>query len=200
MSRGRRWLLRGLLTGATAYVILAGYVLLVGRQDQRLAADAIVVLGAAHYNGKPTAVLRARLEHAADLFAEGLAPIVIVTGGMAEGDRVSEATVSQRYLVSLGVPAGAVVVLPVGRNSRESMASAAEWLGDQGLRRVILVSDPFHMARLLAEARGFGLEGSVSPTRTSPISAERGQVFSRVASEALKVPVVWLTHPGPVSP
>ena len=200
MSRGVRWLWRLVVAGATAYVILMGYVLLVGRQDQRLPADAIVVLGAAHYNGKPTAVLRARLEHAAKLYTSGLAPVVIVTGGMAEGDRVSEATVSQRYLVSLGVPVGDVVVLPVGRDSRESMASAAEWLGDQGLRRVLLVSDPFHMARLVAEARGFGLEAFVSPTRTSPISAERGQVLARVASEAIKVPVVWLTHPGPLAP
>lgn len=200
MSRGRRWLLGGLLTGAAAYALLVGYVVVVGRQDQRRPADAIVVLGAAHYNGKPTAVLRARLEHAAELFTERLAAVVIVTGGMAEGDRMSEATVSQRYLVSLGVPASDVVVLPVGRNSRESMTSAAEWLGDQGLRRVILVSDPFHMARLLAEARGFGLEASVSPTRTSPISAERGQVLARIATEALKVPVVWLTHPGPIAP
>lgn len=199
MSRAGRWLLRTLLAGAIAYVALVGHVLLVGRRDQRTPADAIVVLGAAHYNGKPTAVLRARLEHAANLFTEGLAPVVIVTGGMAEGDRVSEATVSQRYLVSLGVPVGEVVVLPVGRNSRESMASAAEWLGDRGLHRVILVSDPFHMARLLAEARGFGLEASVSATRTSPISSQRRQVLQRVASEALKVPVAWLTHPGPVA-
>lgn len=200
MSRASRWVLRLLLVGAAVYVILMGYVLVVGRQDQRTAADAIVVLGAAHYNGKPTAVLRARLDHAAALHHAGLAPVVIVTGGMAEGDRVSEATVSQRYLVTLGVPATAVVVLPIGRNSRESMASAAEWLGDQGLQRVILVSDPFHMARLLAEARGFGLEASVSATRTSPISSQRGQVLQRVASEALKVPVAWLTHPGPVAP
>lgn len=197
MRRSGRWLVRLLLAGAAAWLILMGYVLLVGRQDQRLPADAIVVLGAAHYNGKPTAVLRARLDHAAELQGEGLAPVVIVTGGMAEGDRVSEATVSQRYLVGLGVPAAAVVVLPVGRNSRESMASAAEWLRDQDLRRIILVSDPFHMARLLAEARGFGLEAAVSPTRSSPISAQRGQVLSRIAGEALKVPVVWLTHPGP---
>lgn len=200
MSRGGRWALGLVMAGATAYVLLMGHVFLVGRQDQRVPADAIVVLGAAHYNGKPTAVLRARLEHAAGLFADGLAPVVVVTGGMAEGDHVSEATVSQRYLVGLGVSVGDVVVLPVGRNSRESMTSAAEWLGDRGLRRVILVSDPFHMARLVAEARGFGLEASVSPTRTSPISAERGLVLARIASEALKVPVAWLTHPGPIAP
>ncbi|HEX9166752.1 MAG TPA: YdcF family protein [Gemmatimonadales bacterium] len=194
MRRLLRWLLRLVALGAVLYGAIVFYVWWVSRLDQRRPADAIVVLGAAHYNGRPSEVLRARLDQAAALYAAGLAPVVVVTGGMAEGDRVSEATVSQRYLVGRGLPDSAVVVLPVGRNSRQSMASAAEWLQDRGLESVLLVSDPFHMARLVAEARGHDLVAWVSPTRTSPISLRPGTELQRIASEALKVPVVWFTH------
>jgi uncharacterized SAM-binding protein YcdF (DUF218 family) len=189
-----RWLLRVVGLGAVLYGAIVVYVWWVSRLDERRPVDAIVVLGAAHYNGRPSDVLRARLDHAGDLYAEGVAPVVVVTGGMAEGDRVSEATVSQRYLVGRGLPDSAVVVLPVGRDSRASMASAAEWLQDRGLESILLVSDPFHMARLVAEARGHALVPWVSPTRTSPISLRRREELQRIASEALKLPVVWLTH------
>ena len=189
-----RWSLRLVTLGAVLYGAIVFYVWWVSRLDERRATDAIVVLGAAHYNGRPSEVLRARLDQAADLYAASLAPVVVVTGGMAEGDRVSEATVSQRYLVGRGLPDSAVVVLPVGRNSRESMASAAEWLQDRGLESVLLVSDPFHMARLVAEARGHRLVAWVSPTRTSPISNRRGVELQRIGAEGLKVPIVWFSH------
>jgi len=189
VTSSARRILRLILLGAVVYGAMFVYVWRVSQRDQRPVVDAIVVLGAAHYNGRPSAVLRARLDHAAMLYREQRAPVVIVTGGMAEGDRVSEATVSQRYLVSRGVPATAVVVQPVGRNTRESVASAAEWLADRSLESVLLVSDPFHMARLNAEARAHGLVPYTSPTHTSPIT--EGEEWRRVASEAVKVPVVW---------
>lgn len=192
MRRLPRLVLRLALTGAVLYGALFIYVWVVSRRDQRRPADAIVVLGAAHYNGRPSHVLRARLDHATELYREHLAPVIIVTGGMAEGDRVSEATVSQRYLVASDVPAEAVVVQPVGRNTRESVVSAAEWLDDRGLETVLLVSDPFHMARLAAEARAQGLVALTSPTRTSPISARPHEEWQRLAAEAVKLPVVWL--------
>ena len=183
-------MLRVFLLGAVLYGAMFIYVWLESQWDERGNSDAIVVLGAAHYNGRPSSVLRARLDHAAELYQEKRAPVVIVTGGMAEGDRVSEATVSQRYLVTRGVPAAAIVVQPVGRNTRESMASAAEWLHDRNLETVLLVSDPFHMARLNAEARAHGLIPYTSPTRTSPIT--EAEEWRRLAGETLKVPVVWL--------
>ena len=111
---------------------------------------------------------------------------------MAEGDRLSEATVSQKYLVGQRVPDAAIVVRPVGRNSRESMASATEWLQDRGLETVLLVSDPFHIARLEAEARSQGLSPYASPTRTSPISERPHEEWQRLAGETLRLPVVWL--------
>jgi len=186
------WTLRGLIGGAALYGAIVAYVWWIGSRDQRRPADAIVVLGAAHYNGRPSGVLRARLDHAADLYQSKLAPVIVVTGGMAEGDRVSEATVSRQYLAGRAVPVTAIVVRPDGRNSHESIASAAEWLDDHEMRSVLLVSDPFHMARLVAEAHGHRLETYVSPTRTSPISTRPGQELLRTTSEALKLPVVWL--------
>lgn len=194
MTRLLAWTLRVAGGGAVLYGAIVVYVWSVSRLDERRPVDAIVVLGAAHYNGRPSDVLRARLEQAAVLYEAGLAPVVVVTGGMADGDRVSEATVSQRYLVGRGLPDSAVVVLPIGRNSGESMTSAAEYLVDRGLESILLVSDPFHMARLVAEARGHDLIPWVSPTRTSPISLRRGEEMRRILSEAAKVPVVWVTH------
>jgi uncharacterized SAM-binding protein YcdF (DUF218 family) len=194
VRRPARRVLIVLLGGAVLYGAMFVRVWMVSRRDDRRPAEAIVVLGAAHYLGRPSPVLRARLDHAAALFQQGLAPLIVVTGGMAAGDRVSEATVSRQYLVGLGVPADAVVVRPVGRNTRESVASAAEWLEDHHLDHVILVSDPFHMARLQAEARGHGLQVQVSPTRSSPISTRPREVLARIASEALKLPVVWVTN------
>jgi len=188
------WSPRILAAGAVLYGASFVYVLLVSRRDERPHADAVVVLGAAHYNGRPSGVLRARLDHAAGLYGEGVAGLIVVTGGMAEGDRVSEATVSQQYLVRQAVPDTDVVVLPVGSNSRESVAAAAAWLRDRGLRRVVLVSDPFHMARLRAEARGHGLSAATSPTQESPISETPRRELNYLAAEALKLPVVWLTH------
>ena len=191
MKRLATWTMRGIIGGAALYGAIVAYVLWLGGRDQRRKVDAIVVLGAAHYNGRPARVLRARLDHAADLYEAGLAPVIVVTGGMAEGDRVSEATVSQQYLKGRKVPVTAIVVRPDGHNSHESILSAAEWLDDHEMRSVLLVSDPFHMARLVAEANGQHLVPYVSPTRTSPISTRRGEEFSRTAWEAIKLPVVW---------
>jgi uncharacterized SAM-binding protein YcdF (DUF218 family) len=167
-------------------------VLATSREDQRQPVDAIVVLGAAQYNGKPSPVLRARLDHAVDLFREGLAPAVVVTGGIGEGDRVSEATVGRQYLVAHGIPEPAVVVRPEGRSTQVSIESVAQWARAHEVRRVLLVSDPFHMLRLRLEAGHTSLRAFTSPTPTSPISASwRSELFF-LAAEAWKIPVVLL--------
>ena len=192
MKRLAAWIFRLLLGGAVIYGAILAYVWYVSSLDQRHRVDAILVLGAAHYNGKPSRVLRARLDHAVELYQAKLATVIVVTGGMAEGDRVSEATVSSKYLSERGIPSEAIVVRPVGRNSQQSIASAAEWLDDHDMHSVLLVSDPFHMARLVAESRAHDLFVWVSPTRTSPISSRPLEEVGRFAGEALKVPVVWL--------
>jgi uncharacterized SAM-binding protein YcdF (DUF218 family) len=167
-------------------------VVVASREDQRQPADAIVVLGAAQYNGKPSPVLRARLDHAVDLYREGLAPTVVVTGGIGEGDRVSEATVGRQYLVQHNIPEAAVVVRPEGRSTQASIRSLEQWAAAHDVKRVLLVSDPFHMLRLRLEAGHTSLQAYTSPTRSSPISAKWKSELFFLAAEALKIPIVIL--------
>lgn len=171
------------------YILILGWVFRVSRIDERGPADAIVVLGAAQYNGRPSPVLKARLDHALDLYRAGLAPTIVVTGGIGSGDRMSEATVGHRYLRSQNVPDSAIVVRPDGRTTWESMQSVREWMHDREIRRMLLVSDPFHMARLRLETRRTGLTVFTSPTRTSPIVPGSRTEFGYLAEEALKLPV-----------
>lgn len=167
-------------------------MLIVSRLDQRRQADAIVILGAAQYDGRPSPVLKARLDHGASLYREGYAELIVVTGGIVEGDRMSEATASQRYLVSRGIPAGVVVVQPQGRTTAGSMDAVAEYLRGVGKERVILVSDPFHLARLRLEAHRLGLTAYTSPTQTSPISRDFTTELRFLLAEGAKLPVTLL--------
>jgi uncharacterized SAM-binding protein YcdF (DUF218 family) len=167
-------------------------VLVVSQQDQRRPVDAIVVLGAAQYNGRPSPVLRARLDHALGLYREGLAPLIVVTGGVGRGDTTSEAIVGRRYLMAHDVPARAVVAQPEGRTTMASMTAVAAWLRNRGHRRVLLVSDPFHMFRLRLEARRTRLEAYTSPTESSPISDNPVLELRYLVREGFKVPVAWL--------
>ncbi|MGH7526085.1 MAG: YdcF family protein, partial [Gemmatimonadales bacterium] len=112
-----------LLAGAIAYTVALAKVLIVSQQDERRPVDAIIVLGAAQYNGRPSPVLRARLDHALGLYREGLAPLIVATGGDGRGDTISEATAGQRYLVSHQVPPGAVVAQAHGRSTMTSMTA-----------------------------------------------------------------------------
>lgn len=192
MKRVQRRLLWAGGSLALVYLVLLAWVIRVSRLDQRKPADAIVVLGAAQYNGRPSPVLRARLDHALELYRASLAPTVVVTGGIGAGDRVSEATVGHRYLRSRNVPDSAIIVRPDGRTTEESMRSVAEWMQDRELSRMIVVSDPFHMARLRLEARGTGLAVFTSPTHTSPIVRGSRTEAGYLALEALKLPVTAL--------
>lgn len=140
------------------------------RQDNAQPAQAIIVLGAAQYNGTPSAILRARLDHAYDLYARRLAPVMVVTGGKQPGDVYTEATASADYLIGRGVPDDKILREVDGKNSWESLAAASDFLRDRGIHRVLLVSDPFHSYRIEAIASELGLDGHTSPTRTSPIT------------------------------
>jgi uncharacterized SAM-binding protein YcdF (DUF218 family) len=167
-------------------------VVITGRRDEARPATAIVVLGAAQYVGRPSPVLRARLDHAIALWRAGLAPRMIFTGGRGDGDTTSEAAVSRRYALRRGVPDSAIVLENTGRTTRESLQGVAAIMNGQSRRDVILVSDPFHMLRLSILARRLGLNPLTSPTRTSPISQSRDQTWRYVVNESLKVPVVYL--------
>jgi uncharacterized SAM-binding protein YcdF (DUF218 family) len=187
------------LVAGIIYTVALVMVLVVSQQDQRRVVDAIVVLGAAQYNGRPSPVLRARLDHALQLYSEGLAPRIVVTGGVGRGDTTSEAIVARHYLLGQGVPPSAVVVQPQGRSTQASMTAVAEWLEAEHLNRVILVSDPFHMFRLRLEARRTDLEAYTSPTESSPISDNPALELRYLATEALKIPVAWARAVAPLT-
>jgi uncharacterized SAM-binding protein YcdF (DUF218 family) len=149
-----------------------GQVWLASRRDNAGPAQAIVVLGAAQYNGTPSPVLRARLDHAADLYAQHVAPTIVVTGGQTVTDPTSntEASASANYLaIKHQVPQRVILRENAGCNTWESLASTANELHKRGKETVVLVSDPFHSARVAAIARELHLQARVSPTRTSPI-------------------------------
>lgn len=174
-------------------ILVVGYVAVTGIQVAYAArprppqqVDAIVVLGAAQYNGRPSPALKARLDRAAELYRQGMAPEVWVTGGQQPGDRFSEASASDLYLQNQGVPRSALKLETQGVNTYQSISAAARYLRNAEARRVLLVSDAWHSYRLLATAREVGLVGSVSPPPTDLFSA---LALRRVSRETLLVSV-----------
>ena len=155
------------------------------RRDNRRPSQAIVVLGAAQYNGRPSRVLAARLDHAIDLYRAHVAPTIVVTGGQQPGDKYTEAGASADYLHAHGVADNAILRETTGRTSWESLAAAARFLESRHMTRVVLVSDPYHSARIAAIAHEVGLDAVTSPTRTSPIKGFAA--LKRIFGETLRV-------------
>lgn len=188
-KRRRRWWPTVLVLVVVAlvgyYVISLYQVWTTGLSDHRRPTDVIVVLGAAQYDGRPSPQLAARLDHAADLFDEELAPLVFVTGGNQPGDRYTEAKASQLYLLALGVPESAILMEDTGSSTWESLVNVADRLGEMGLDDVILVTDPYHSLRTKLMAEELGLVAHSSATRTSPVNG--GEAFLRHLREAAGV-------------
>ena len=143
--------------------------------------DAIVVLGAAQYNGRPSPVFRGRLDHAVVLWQQHRADLVVTVGSKQPGDRTTEAQAGRDYLVNQGVPASAIMALPVGHTTFDSLQAAVGALHDRGLTSAFLVSDPWHNARIKAMASDLGLTGYASATWTSGDTSEetRGRGYVR---------------------
>jgi uncharacterized SAM-binding protein YcdF (DUF218 family) len=165
----RRFLKVAFLVG----LLLVGYfavtfvqVVAASRRDRAGQAQAILVLGAAQYNGKPSPIFRARLDHAADLYDQGLAPVVVVTGGRQPGDTFTEASAASAYLQERGVPEDALRLEIDGTNSWESLAAVARFLREEGITDVLLVSSPYHALRIEHIAADVGLDGRSSPADT----------------------------------
>jgi uncharacterized SAM-binding protein YcdF (DUF218 family) len=167
------------------YVVTFVQVWWAARHDDSRRSDAIVVLGAAQFNGRPSGVFRARLDHAADLYRDHVAPLVVVTGGKQTGDQFTEATSGANYLHDKGVPDAAILRETTSRTSWESLAAAARVLRNRGAKHVVLVSDPFHALRIRSIANELGLDAVTSPTRSSPIDGV--EEWRRFLSEALRV-------------
>lgn len=134
--------------------------------DQTREVDALVVLGAAQYNGKPSPVFQRRLDHAYDLWRRGIARRVVVTGSKRVGDRFTEAFAGFDYLRKRGVPETDLVVVDNGTSTWESLAASGRVLRKRGIDEVLMVSDRYHSFRLVGIAGEIGLQGWVSPTDT----------------------------------
>lgn len=185
-----RWVL---LVGVAIPVLLVGYyavslfqVYSAGRTNDARPVDAIVVMGAAQYDGRPSPQLAARLDQVAELWPEGLAPVVVVTGGKQPGDRFTEAEASANYLIDRGVPDSAIVREDQGSTSFQSLERVAALLDDgtdsDGERSVLIVTDPYHTLRSMLIAEEMGLKAFGSPTQTSVVTGARS--FQRHVFEA----------------
>lgn len=170
-------------------VAVAARVVQVASRDERVAADAVVVLGAAQLDGTPGRVLEARLEHTLELYEQGLAPLVVTTGGNQAGDRFTEADSARTWLIENGVPADAVVSVPVGGNTFDSLVPVAQLAEESGWQQgVLVVSDPWHVYRVRTMADDLDLPvAGTSPTRSGPSTDDRSRVVSYVVRETAGV-------------
>ncbi|MEX1184801.1 MAG: YdcF family protein [Gemmatimonadota bacterium] len=164
-------------------------VLVAGARPTIRPAGAILVLGAAQYNGRPSPVLQARLDHAIDLYNRGLAPRVIMTGGVGHGDSISEAEVSRRYAVAHGVPDSAILTERLGTTSAESVEAAAGLMRAESITSALVVSDSYHMMRLELLVRRAGIQPYRAPAPDAPIDhAARRTRWRYVLRESVLVP------------
>lgn len=184
---------RVMLAGAGILVLLwlasLASVLVWALEDDARKADAIIVMGAAQYQGKPSPVLRVRLDHALALWQRGLAPNVLLTGGIGEGDTVSEAEVSRAYVMARGVPDSAILLENEGRTSAQSLRAAVGILREQELHTAIVVSDPFHMLRLEILGRRYGIDPYTSPALPGPGAPHLLRRWGNLLEESIKAPL-----------
>jgi uncharacterized SAM-binding protein YcdF (DUF218 family) len=186
--RRRRWpivalaLLLVVLLPLGYYLISLLQVWSTGRSDQARPADAIVVLGAAQYDGRPSPQLAARLDHVVALWPEGLAPLVVTTGGNQPGDRFTEAEASAWYLAERGVPSEVILQESAGTDTYSSLEGVRDLLAPLGLDEVLIVTDPYHALRSRLIAEELGLTAAVSPTPTSVVTGSAS--FRRHLQEA----------------
>jgi uncharacterized SAM-binding protein YcdF (DUF218 family) len=178
-----------LAMAALGWLLSAVLVLWFASRDHARPAHAIIVMGAAQYRGRPSPVLRARLDHAVGLYAQGYAPRLVLTGGVAEGDTESEAAVSRSYVMQAGVPDTALLTENDGRTTSQSLRAVATLLRARGLDSVIVVSDPFHVFRASVLARRNGLTVVASPTRTDGVLRRVMRQPTYFLGETVKAPL-----------
>jgi uncharacterized SAM-binding protein YcdF (DUF218 family) len=153
------------------------------RQDSRPGSDAIVVLGSAQYNGVPSSIFEARLEHAIALYEDGVAPVIVTVGGKADGDQFAEAEAGQQYLADAGIPDDALLAVPQGGDTLESIRAVSTAFTERGWSSAVLVSDPWHAMRAERMAEDAGLDAESSPTRQGPVVQTRATQFRYILRE-----------------
>lgn len=184
-------------TVLVAVVVVGGTLFRVwqtARVDGDRPVDAVVVLGAAQYDGEPSPILAWRLEHAAELYKQGLAPRVVTVGGSREGDEYTEAEAGTRYLVRQGVPASAITTVAEGRDTLGSLQAVAARAEQDGWNSALVVSDPWHSLRARTMARDSGLEAWTSPTRSGPVVQTRETQARYILRETAALLYYRLTH------
>ncbi len=173
---------------ASVYAVFnLAQVWMVGRSDQSRSVDAIVVMGVAQYDGRPSPQLQARLDHVLTLWNEGLTSLIITTGGNKPGDRFTEAQTSANYLIESGIPENSIALEAAGTSTRESLLGVESIMKSRGLHSILIVTDPYHALRSRLIAQDLGLTSFVSPTRTSPLTG--ASAVSRHVREALGIAV-----------
>ena len=153
------------------------------RQDSRPTADAIVVLGSAQYNGVPSSIFEARLEHARALWEDGVAPVVVTVGGKAAGDQFTEAEAGRAYLADSGIPEDALLAVEEGVDTLESMRVVSGAFTERGWSSAVLVTDPWHAMRAERMAEDAGVSAESSPTRQGPAVQTRATQFRYILRE-----------------
>jgi uncharacterized SAM-binding protein YcdF (DUF218 family) len=170
----------------TAVLVIGSTALAIwwtARQDARPHSDAIVVLGSAQYNGRPSSIFAARLEHARRLYQEGVAPVVVTVGGKKSGDNFTEAEAGRDYLARDGVPAKSLLAVPEGVDTLESMRDVAAVFRQHGWQKAVLVTDPWHVMRAQRMADDAGIQAASSPTRQGPAVQTRTTQFKYIMRE-----------------
>jgi uncharacterized SAM-binding protein YcdF (DUF218 family) len=161
-------------------------ILSVGHSDNGESADAVVVMGAAQYDGTPSPLLESRLQHALDLYMQGRVRVIAVTGGKIPGDRFTEAATSHRWLTDRGVPSSAIVREDIGRSTWESLQSLAPVLRSNKIQSVLVSTDRWHMQRCLLSLRELGVRAMPSATATSPLQGVQ-RAWGKYAKETVGV-------------
>ena len=178
-----------LIVGGTAFRVWQ-----VARVDDRNHADAVVVLGAAQYDGDPSSIFESRLDHAAALYERGIAPRIVTAGGGRPGDVYTEAEAGRRYLIQHGVPAEAVVAVGAGNDTLSSLRAVADRARADGWNSAVVVSDPWHSLRSRTMARDAGLMAWTSPTRSGPVVQTRETQARYIVRETAAILFYRVTH------
>jgi uncharacterized SAM-binding protein YcdF (DUF218 family) len=174
----------GLALGAVILVVtVAGRIWWVARQDSHPRSDAIVVLGASQYNGTPSRVFAARLDHAKALYDEHIAPRIITVGGKLPGDEFTEARAAQNYLVARGVPSDAILPVESGNDTLQSVRAISDQFKARGWHSAVIVTDPWHCLRARTMARDAHIDAQTSPERTGPAVSSRGTEVRYITRE-----------------
>lgn len=178
-----------LVIGGTAFRVWE-----VARADGRQPVDTVAVLGAAQYDGKPSAALRARLDQALELHQQGLTRNIVTVGGRQHGDDFTEAQAGRKWLVERGVPPDRITEIDVGDDTLSSARAVAGLAQQRGWDTALLVTDPWHSLRARTMINDFGLRTWSSPTRSGPMVQTRATQFEQIYRETGGLLYYRLTH------